>query len=39
MTDSGFAHPAEDRYWEDYIPGSVHEFGSIAVEDVNQMKG
>lgn len=23
---------AEDRYFEDYVAGSVHEFGSIAVE-------
>ncbi|MGO9121741.1 MAG: MaoC family dehydratase [Desulfomonilaceae bacterium] len=23
----------EDRYFEDYVPGDVHEFGSIAVEE------
>jgi acyl dehydratase len=28
-----FATPIEDRYFEDYIPGSVHEFGSITVEE------
>jgi len=28
-----FATPVEDRYFEDYLPGSVHEFGSIAVEE------
>ncbi|AFM25915.1 MaoC family dehydratase [Desulfomonile tiedjei] len=28
-----FATPVEDRYFEDYIPGSVHEFGSITVEE------
>ena len=28
-----FTTPAEDRYFEDYVPGSVHEFGSIAVEE------
>jgi len=27
-----FTTPVEDRYFEDYVPGSVHEFGSIAVE-------
>jgi acyl dehydratase len=25
--------PLEDRYFEDYIAGSVHEFGSIMVEE------
>jgi acyl dehydratase len=30
---SGFAHPPEDRYFEDYIPGAVHEFGSIGVDE------
>ncbi len=33
MEYSGFAVPSEDRYWEDYVTGSVHEFGSIAVEE------
>ena len=33
MNDSGFAHTPEDRYFEDYIPGTVHEFGSIGVEE------
>jgi len=33
MNDSGFAHPPEDRYFEDYLPGTVHEFGSIAVDE------
>lgn len=28
-----FAASIEDRYFEDYLPGSVHEFGSIAVEE------
>jgi acyl dehydratase len=27
-----FKTPVEDRYFEDYVPGTVHEFGSIAVE-------
>jgi len=30
---SSFTHPVEDRYFEDYVPGAVHEFGSIAVEE------
>ena len=33
MNDSGFAHAPEDRYFEDYIPGTVHEFGSIGVDE------
>ena len=33
MSSSGFIHPPEDRYFEDYVPGDVHEFGSIAVEE------
>ena len=33
MNDCGFARPPEDRYWEDYVPGSVHEFGAIAVTE------
>lgn len=32
MTSSGFTVPAEDRYFEDYVVGSAHEFGPIAVE-------
>jgi acyl dehydratase len=28
-----FATPVEDRYFEDYLTGSVHEFGSIAVDE------
>ena len=32
MNDSTFTVPAENRYFEDYIAGSVHEYGSIAVE-------
>jgi acyl dehydratase len=27
-----FKTPVEDRYFEDYVPGSVHEFGGVAVE-------
>jgi acyl dehydratase len=28
-----FSHSIEDRYLEDYLPGAVHEFGSIEVEE------
>jgi len=27
-----FSHPIDDRYFEDYVEGDVHAFGSIAVE-------
>lgn len=33
MTDSTFTTPIEKRYFEDYVPGSVHEFGPIKVEE------
>ena len=33
MTDSTFNPPADDRYFEDYVPGSVYEFGSIVMEE------
>jgi len=26
-----FTTPAKDRYFEDYLPGAVHEFGSITI--------
>jgi acyl dehydratase len=32
MKDSTFTVPIEKRYFEDYIAGSVHEYGSIAAE-------
>jgi len=32
MTNGTFAKPIEDRYFEDYIPGTIYEFGSIKVE-------
>jgi acyl dehydratase len=32
MKNSTFTVPAERRYFEDYLPGSVHEFGAVAVE-------
>ena len=33
MSGSQFAHPPEHRYFEDYVPGAVHEFGSISVDE------
>jgi acyl dehydratase len=32
MSNSGFTTSAENRYFEDYILGTVHEFGPIAVD-------
>ena len=33
MTTAGFRTAIEDRYFEDYIPGQVHEFGTITVSE------
>jgi acyl dehydratase len=33
MDSAGFKTPVEDRYFEDYVPGSVHEFGMITVDE------
>jgi len=33
MSGSAFTVPIEDRYFEDYAVGSVHEFGSVEVEE------
>ena len=33
MRTSAFTVPVENRYFEDYVAGSVHEFGSISVEE------
>jgi acyl dehydratase len=38
MRRSSFAHPPEDRYFEDYVAGAVHEFGSIEVDEVEVME-
>src|SRR5262249_47958007 len=32
MSLSHFAVPAEDRYFEDYVPGSAFEFGEVRVD-------
>ena len=31
MTANGFASPPDERYFEDYIPGQVHELGTITL--------
>jgi len=33
MDFQGFGVPVEDRYFEDYLPGSVHEFGAVKVDE------
>ncbi|HSN22653.1 MAG TPA: MaoC/PaaZ C-terminal domain-containing protein [Methylomicrobium sp.] len=33
MDKVGFKNTGEDRYFEDYVPGSVHEFGRITIEE------
>ena len=33
MDSAGFKTPVEDRYFEDYEPGSVYEFGTITVDE------
>jgi acyl dehydratase len=33
MALSSFSMPADQRYFEDYVPGSVFEFGPVAVEE------
>ena len=38
MNSTVFAHPAEDRYFEDYLPGDVHEFGSVAVDEAEVLE-
>jgi acyl dehydratase len=33
MTNSTFSVPIDERYFEDYVPGSVYKFGSVRVEE------
>lgn len=33
MKAQGFSVPAEERYFEDYVSGSVHEFGPVTMEE------
>lgn len=32
MVKHSFSTSIDDRYFEDYVPGSIHEFGSISVD-------
>ena len=33
MGTAGFNTPVEDRYFEDYVLGSIHEFGMITIDE------
>ncbi|MCX5909260.1 MAG: MaoC family dehydratase [Deltaproteobacteria bacterium] len=33
MSNAAFTVPIEDRYFEDYVPGEVHESGSIEADE------
>jgi acyl dehydratase len=33
MSNTAFTVPTEERYFEDYVPGEVHESGSIAADE------
>ena len=33
MKQSGFRVPREERYFEDYVAGSVHEFGPVSLDE------
>ncbi len=33
MNQSGFSVPREQRYFEDYVAGSVHEFGPVSLDE------
>ena len=33
MSNGTFTTPVEDRYFEDYVAGAVHEFDGIVVEE------
>jgi len=35
MDKAGFKTTVEDRYFEDYVPRSVHEFGRITIEEAS----
>ncbi len=37
MTHSTFSAPPENRYFEDYVAGAVHECGTIAVEEAEMI--
>ena len=33
MTTAAFAVPRQERYFEDYVPGSIYEFGTLTVTE------
>jgi acyl dehydratase len=33
LSDDDFPVPAQDRYFEDYVPGAVYEYGYVAVSE------
>jgi len=33
MSGKNFQQPPDNRYFEDYVPGAVHEFGAISVDE------
>ena len=33
LSETDFAAPVEDRWFEDYLPGSVYEFGHVAASE------
>jgi acyl dehydratase len=33
MDSAGFKTPVKDRYLKDYVPGSVHDFGMITIQE------
>lgn len=33
LSDSDFAAPIDDRYFEDYVPGSTYEYGHVTVTE------
>jgi acyl dehydratase len=35
LSATDFVAPIEDRYFEDYVPGSVYEYGSVAVTEAD----
>ncbi len=37
MTQSGFTTPIDQRYFEDYVQGSVHEYGAIVAEETEMI--
>jgi len=38
LSDTDFATPVHDRYFEDYVPGSVYEYGSITVTEAEVLR-